>query len=91
MLFISLLIVGSALPLAMPWPRAFSLCLIVAAALFAVGFSQGAQGAFVTTAGVFTAGLLIGAVARALLFWGGGAEDRAIRRQLPRELPPRYR
>lgn len=94
MLLIALLFIGCALPLAMPSPRALALCVGAGASVFVLAsLSQAGapQGSVIGLAGVAGVGMLIGAVIRALGFRSALAEDRAIRRRLPRELPQRHR
>jgi len=94
MLLIGLFVIGCALPLAMSSPRLLALCALAAAAIFSaalISTDAAEAGSVIGVVGVISAGLLVGAVVRAVLLWNDQAQDRAIRRDLPRELPPRYR
>jgi len=94
MLLVMLFLLGCAAPVVAASPRAVGAIALAAAATFALALVQrqaGADNTIIATVGVLTAGLLVGAVGRALMLSGVLAQDRAIRRDLPRELPPRYR
>lgn len=95
MLLIALLLVGIAMPLASSSARALLACGVLAAILFvavaALGETTTEAGSMIGAVGVVTIGLLIGAVARSALFRHTVHIDQAIRKTLPRELPPRYR
>ena len=94
MVLIVLFLAGCIAPMAASSPRALAAVALAGISAFALALVQRqpeGDTTIIATVGVLTAGLLLGAVGRALMLSGVLAQDRAIRRDLPRELPPRYR
>jgi hypothetical protein len=93
MSLIALFAAGVAVPAFMPSWRALGLCALCGAGLLVVvGLQRSAAGETAPWFGLLMAGFALGLGLRTVtFFYDSAAEDAAIRRSLPRELPPRWR